>query len=117
MSTLARVTATRTETNAPGLGQGAVAVLAAFRHELYGCLTACADELTEAVLCTGGPVKTLVDLALAPEHRRWHGALYDGLNRPDRDRPAAPGAGEVTAPAGGRRPDRTRSRRVTMVAA
>jgi hypothetical protein len=28
-------------------------------------------------LCTDGPVKTLVDLALAPEHRRGHGALYD----------------------------------------
>lgn len=33
------------------------------------------------MLCTYGPVKTLVDLALAPEHRRGHGALYDGLNR------------------------------------
>jgi hypothetical protein len=58
-------------------------VLAAFRHELYGCLTARADELfelVEAVLCTDGPVGTLVDLALAPEHRRGHGSLYDGLN-------------------------------------
>ncbi|GAB2736405.1 hypothetical protein GCM10010442_66700 [Kitasatospora kifunensis] len=36
---------------------------------------------TDAVLCTGGPVKTLVDLALAPEHRRGHGALYGALNR------------------------------------
>ncbi|TCJ30468.1 NF041680 family putative transposase, partial [Parafrankia sp. BMG5.11] len=33
-----------------------------------------------AVLCTDGPVRTLVDLTLAPEHRRGHGALYDGLN-------------------------------------
>lgn len=38
-------------------------------------------ELTEALLCTEGPVKTLVDLALAPEHRRGHGALYGGLNQ------------------------------------
>nr|WP_263656627.1 NF041680 family putative transposase [Nonomuraea aurantiaca] len=34
----------------------------------------------EAVLCTDGPVKTLVDPALAPEHRRGHGAQYDGIN-------------------------------------
>ncbi|WSY97096.1 transposase [Streptomyces sp. NBC_00873] len=26
------------------------------------------------------PVKTLVDLSLAPEHRRGHGALYGALN-------------------------------------
>ena len=46
-------------------------------------MTARADalfELTDAVLCTDGPVRTLVELALAPEHRRGHGALYDGLN-------------------------------------
>ncbi|MCW2939796.1 MAG: hypothetical protein JWN00_2781 [Actinomycetia bacterium] len=58
-------------------------VLVGFRTELYSCLTARADELFEladASLCTDGPVKTLVDLALAPEHRRGHGALYDGLN-------------------------------------
>ena len=54
-----------------------------FRDELYGCLTARADalfELTEAVLCADGPVKTLVGLSTAPEHRRGHGGLYDGLN-------------------------------------
>ncbi|GAA1222404.1 hypothetical protein GCM10009665_10790 [Kitasatospora nipponensis] len=33
------------------------------------------------MLCTDGPVKTLVGLALAPEHRRGHGALYGALNR------------------------------------
>lgn len=38
-------------------------------------------ELTDAVLCTDGPVRSLVDLALAPEHRRGHGSLYAGLNR------------------------------------
>lgn len=57
--------------------------LAWFRGEFYGCLTARADalfELTDALLCTEGPVRTLVELALAPEHRRGHGALYDGLN-------------------------------------
>jgi hypothetical protein len=68
-----------------------LAVLSRFRADLHGCLTARADalfELTDALLCTDGPVKTLVDLALAPEHRRGHGALYDGLNcgRIDLDR-------------------------------
>ncbi|KAK1186042.1 transposase, partial [Streptomyces sp. NBS 14/10] len=32
-------------------------------------------------MCTEGPVRTLVDLALAPEHRRGHGALYGALNK------------------------------------
>jgi hypothetical protein len=59
-------------------------VLSRFRTGFHDCLTARADalfELAEALLCTDGPVKTLVDLALAPEHRRGHGALYAGLNR------------------------------------
>src|SRR5258706_7877460 len=57
--------------------------LAAFRRELYRCFTARADELFEladAVLCADGPVKTLVGLSLAPEHRRGHGALYDAVS-------------------------------------
>jgi hypothetical protein len=37
-------------------------------------------ELADAVLCTDGPVRSLVDLSLAPEHRRGHGALYDAVN-------------------------------------
>ena len=32
------------------------------------------------MLCADGPVRTLVGLSLAPEHRRGHGALYDALN-------------------------------------
>jgi len=32
------------------------------------------------VLCSPGPVTTLVDLSLCPEHRRGHGAMYDGLS-------------------------------------
>jgi hypothetical protein len=58
-------------------------VLSRLRTDFYACLSARGDalfELTEALLCTDGPVKALVDLALAPEHRRGHGALYDGLN-------------------------------------
>jgi hypothetical protein len=57
--------------------------LARFREVFYGCLTARADaqfELTDALLCADGPVRSLVELSLAPEHRRGHGALYDGLN-------------------------------------
>ncbi len=55
-----------------------------FRQEFYNCLTARANalfELADAVLCTDGPVRSLVGLSLAPEHRRGHGALYDGINR------------------------------------
>ena len=57
--------------------------LCRFREEFYSCLGARADaqfELTDALLCADGPVRCLVDLSLAPEHRRGHGALYDGLN-------------------------------------
>ncbi len=69
-------------TNEPVRVEG-LAGLSRFRHEFYDCLTARSDalfEVVEALLCTDGPVRTLVDLALAPEHRRGHGALYDGLN-------------------------------------
>ena len=61
----------------------ALTVVAEFRSELYACLTARSDalfELRDALLCTDGPVRTLVDLALAPENRRGHGALYSGIN-------------------------------------
>lgn len=61
----------------------ALTVVAEFRSELYACLTARSDalfELCDALLCTDGPVRILVDLALAPEHRRGHGALYSGIN-------------------------------------
>src|SRR3954451_19029153 len=54
-----------------------------FRSELYGCLGRRADELfelTDAVLCAEGSVRSLVGLCLVPEHRRGHGALYDALN-------------------------------------
>jgi DDE superfamily endonuclease len=57
--------------------------LAVFRRELYRCFTARADALfkvADAVLCADGPVKTLVGLSLAAEHRRGHGALYDAVN-------------------------------------
>lgn len=40
-----------------------------------------AFELTDAVLCADGPVRTPVDLTLLAEHRRGHDALYDALHR------------------------------------
>lgn len=61
----------------------AVGDLVRFRQEFYECLPARADalfELSDAVLCTDGPVRSLVGLSLAPEHRRGHGALYDAVN-------------------------------------
>jgi hypothetical protein len=67
-----------------GVLRDAFAEESRFRTELYACLTARRDalfELCDALLCTDGPVRTLVDLTLAPEHRRGHGSLYDGLNQ------------------------------------
>ena len=61
----------------------ALGLLAAFRGELYRCLTARAEalfELADAVLCADGPVRMLAALSLAPEHRRGHGAAYDAVN-------------------------------------
>jgi hypothetical protein len=54
-----------------------------FRQDFHQCLGPRADELfelTDALLCADGPVRSLVELCLAPEHRRGHGALYDALN-------------------------------------
>lgn len=62
----------------------ALGLLSRFRVEFYECLYKRADtlfELTDAVLCSDGPVKTLVELSLAAEHRRGHGALYAALDR------------------------------------
>src|SRR5437879_5191845 len=63
---------------------GALGDLSRFRQEFYQCLTARADtlfELADAVLCAPGPVTSLVELSLAAEHRRGHGARYDGVNQ------------------------------------
>jgi hypothetical protein len=56
--------------------------LAGFRSVFYRCLTARGDELfelTDAVLCAGGPVTSLPELSLCGVHRRGHGAMYDAL--------------------------------------
>jgi hypothetical protein len=62
---------------------GELGELSVFRRRFYDSLTRRGDalfELAEAVLCTDGPVTSLVGLSLAAEHRRGHGALYDALN-------------------------------------
>lgn len=61
-----------------GVPQDAIAELSCFRTELYVCLTGRRDalfELSDALLCADGPVRTLVELSLEPEHRRGRGAL------------------------------------------
>jgi hypothetical protein len=63
---------------------GASGDLAWFRQEFYACLSRRADalfELTDAVLCSEGPVRSLAELSLVGEHRRGHGGLYAGLAR------------------------------------
>lgn len=65
------------------MSRAEAATLAAFRRDYHACLTLRADalfEFTDAVLCTDGPVVSLPELTLTAEHRRGHGALYDGLS-------------------------------------
>lgn len=67
---------------------GVLGELSRFRREFYQCLTARADtlfELSDAVLCADGPVTSLVELSLAVEHRRGHGALYGSVNQGEID--------------------------------
>lgn len=67
----------------PGtVGGDAAGVFAGFRQEFHRCLPRRADalfELTDALLCADGPVRSLPALSLVAEHRRGHGALYDAL--------------------------------------
>lgn len=60
-----------------------LAVLSGFRRGFYECLTGRADalfELADAIGCSVSLVTDLARLSLQVEHRRGHGALYDGLN-------------------------------------
>lgn len=62
---------------------GALGELSEFRERCYRCLTGRADalfELGDAVLCGDGPVTSLAELSLAPQHRRGHGAGYDAID-------------------------------------
>ncbi|MGH8897234.1 MAG: hypothetical protein ACRDZ4_09485 [Egibacteraceae bacterium] len=70
------------------------AQLVSFRQALYGCLDGWADtlfELTDAALCSPGPVNSVPHLSLEPVFRRSHPSLYKALARRDRRRGAAPG--------------------------
>lgn len=63
---------------------GALGELSTFRERVYHCLTGRVDalfELADAVLCADGPVTSLAELSLTPEHRRGHGAGYDATNQ------------------------------------
>lgn len=63
---------------------GVAGDLSRFRSEFYRCLSRRSDalfELTDAVLCADGPVRSLAELSLVGEHRRGHGGLYAGLAR------------------------------------
>jgi hypothetical protein len=58
--------------------------LAEFRAGWYRCLPRWGDtlfELTDAVLCAGGPVSSLPRLSLEPVCRRGHGSQYAALAR------------------------------------
>jgi hypothetical protein len=60
----------------------AVQDLDRFRKAFFRSLTSRADalfEVTDAVLCVDGPVRSLAELSLVAEHRRGHGASYDAL--------------------------------------
>jgi hypothetical protein len=67
----------------PDVRQGdAVGELDRFREAFFRSLTSRADalfEVTDAVLCADGPVRSLAELSLVAEHRRGHGASYDAL--------------------------------------
>ena len=61
----------------------ALAGLAGFRKQLYGCLWRCPDalaELADAVLTAPGPVASLPYLSLEPAFRRGHGMIYKALD-------------------------------------
>src|SRR5699024_10197725 len=60
-----------------------LSTLSGFRTDLHRCLTRRTDtlfELTEAVLCTDGPITSPAEPTLTAEHQRGHGAMYNALN-------------------------------------
>jgi hypothetical protein len=63
---------------------GAGGDLSWFRQEFHQCLSRRADalfELSDAVLCADGPVRSVAELSLVAEHRRGHGSGYAALAR------------------------------------
>jgi hypothetical protein len=80
--------------------------LVAFRGELHGCFSRRADalsELTDAMLCADGPVRSPAELSVEPEFRRGHGSVYDALagGRVDVDRLRRLQVAAMPAPAAG----------------
>jgi hypothetical protein len=62
----------------------AVEELMSFRQGFYGCLAKWPGtlfELTDALLCSPGPLRSVPALSLEPELRRGHGSLYKALAR------------------------------------
>ncbi|MFF2253262.1 transposase [Streptomyces sp. NPDC058142] len=60
-----------------------MSALPRFRVEFYDCLSPCADalfDLTDALLCTDGPVTWPAELTRTAEHRRGHGAMHDAVH-------------------------------------
>jgi hypothetical protein len=95
----------------------ALGILSHFRVEFYDCLYTRADalfELTDAVLCSDGPVTSLVESALTAGHRRGHGVMYDAVNHrwlePRRPR-RLPASMPLPRAADGRQPRLRRLRR------
>ncbi len=71
-----------------GSRREAYALASRLRGAFFTCLTRRHDELfelTDAVLCAEGPVKSPVDPTSLAEHRRGHSALHGGLGRGDLD--------------------------------
>jgi hypothetical protein len=75
--------------------------LAGFRRGWYGCLGRWPDvlfELTDAVLCAPGPVRSLPRLSLEPVMGRGHGSGYAGLAHGRADEQALEGLLARSAP-------------------
>jgi hypothetical protein len=56
--------------------------LIGFRERFHALLWRRADalfELTDAMLCAQGPVRSAAELSMEPEFRRGHGSVYDAL--------------------------------------
>ena len=80
--------------------------LVAFRSELHSCFGRRADalsELTDAMLCADGPVRSPAELSVEPEFRRGHGSVYDALagGRINMDRLRRLQVAAIPAPAAG----------------
>jgi hypothetical protein len=87
----------------PGAQRDGWQRLGEFRRGWYRCAGRWADELfelTDAVLCAGGPVTSLPRLSLEPACRRGHGSAYAALARGQVDAGALGGLLAGFRPAG-----------------